>query len=556
MDALVARLIRRAPLRSVVAAQAAALSVALAAALAGWSTAAVAASACAAAGVCFVTWRARLLIDLIPGALASPLTAPGSAHLLDFPLSAVTNTTDPYATHRIGVCCSGTQVSAALEVTVAPIAPTAFGRDSYAGAVSLPVELLGEFLHKHSETLHGIDIVTHGFKSTTAHAAGTPYARLIAPLPAASHRSTWLVITVDLVAAQSEIDRRGGGVRAGAQLLALAALRLHRHLAARGFRCGPLTSSELRTIEQTAPHWDHSYAISGSGLTAERLLPLWQPTTALTALAVQVRRAEPGAGARFTLSAVAGHASLRGVKPFAAPVRGAVALPRRSPVIQRALLPLGAPDISHLSATAGALLCTAEELHDLHLPASGCGQLIGTDASGRAVTVPIAAPSVSRCVVSGHIQLAQQIVLRALATGAQVRVSTNRPHAWSQLVHPSDPQRATFADEPWQPRTGSAALAAPRLFVIDDGEDGDGACVTAHAGVTVLEVRGVGAPPPRVEPDVRIDQSWQTPSELRLTIGTKSMQLTAVILPEERDYLTRTTAAGDPPAGQVLVPAG
>ncbi len=51
-------------------------------------------------------------------------------------------------------------------------------------------------------------------------------------------------------------------------------------------------------------------------------------------------------------------------------------------------------------------------------PPAGCGQLIGSDDYGHGITARIAGPGVGMVYVAGELYLAQQLVFRAVATGA------------------------------------------------------------------------------------------------------------------------------------------
>jgi hypothetical protein len=73
-------------------------------------------------------------------------------------------------------------------------------------------------------------------------------------------------------------------------------------------------------------------------------------------------------------------------------------------------------------------------LHDLAVPASGCGQVIGADEQGRAVALPLFGPQINRVDICGTLHLAQQAVLRSLALGARVLVHSRRPGLWRDMV--------------------------------------------------------------------------------------------------------------------------
>lgn len=531
MDDVISRATRRLPVRSVIAAQ---LALILAYATGAWMNAPAAGVTCAAALLalgCVMRWRGRLVIDWFSG-LAARSTAPDAAYYLDFELATVTAVTG-----TVGIRREDERATAALEVTGVSLGPTAFGRNTYAGGASVPLKVLADFLTEQT-ILDGVDVVSHGFKSTQHHPSGTYYARLTAPLPAASHRRTFVVLRMDVRAARSEIERRTGGEQAVGQLLTVAALRLRRRLAALDVQCTPLRAADMERLDQTTPPFDCCYAVHASGLTTEGLLPVWQPSTARTALAIQIRtwgRRERASEQRYAVTAVAGHAAASGEPHLRVPVAKAAPISRgaESDVARRLLLPFG----SDASPPADPAYLSAAQLASLHLPALGCGQLVGTDTHGRAIMIPLASAPVSRCVVAGHLQIAQQVVVRALATGAQVRIATTRPHAWSQMLSAREHDWVALAPAPWR----LPANEAPRVFVVDDDEY----AVPAEDAVTVLYVRGPSilgrADSTQPEAEIVIEQSPQPANSLRLTISGRWVDLTAVALPEEMDYLTRVT---------------
>lgn len=73
-------------------------------------------------------------------------------------------------------------------------------------------------------------------------------------------------------------------------------------------------------------------------------------------------------------------------------------------------------------------------LADIAVPTAGCGQLIGADATGRGIAVPLIGNGSRRIDIISDLHLAQQVILRAIALGAGAVVHTARPWAWQNMV--------------------------------------------------------------------------------------------------------------------------
>ena len=158
-------------------------------------------------------------------------------------------------------------------------------------------------------------------------------------------------------------------------------------------------------------------------------------------------------------------------------------------------LPLPSPRRSVREWTFG----NADAVHDLVLPASGCGQVVGADEHGRAVALPLFGPKIERVEMFGTLRLAQQVVLRSLALGARVRVHTSRAAAWRAMVEQVGDQtflRVTDHDR------GSMQAGSDRNYSVEmfDGE----AEQTVRVGVTTMVVNPPHAVPSR-DADVTLE---------------------------------------------------
>ena len=177
-------------------------------------------------------------------------------------------------------------------------------------------------------------------------------------------------------------------------------------------------------------------------------------------------------------------------------------------------------------------LCDFREVHagsapDLAIATSGCGQLIGGDNAGNAVTVPVFGPGVSTTEIVGELYLARQIVLRAMALGARALVHTDRPQSWRLLSREvADPaQLRTLAG----PEVPVDQLREYSVLVVD-GPALD--APTLADGATVIIVRSFDDPT-STSPDVRIRQDRLDRGRLTIERGGRSVPASLVTIPDE-----------------------
>ena len=148
--------------------------------------------------------------------------------------------------------------------------------------------------------------------------------------------------------------------------------------------------------------------------------------------------------------------------------RAALPVRARPGVVDRAL-PVAAPRLEHVAPLRDM---SAGELDELALPPGGCGQLIGSDDAGRAVTVRLFGPGVRSVHVAGELYLAQQVVFRAVAVGARVPVH-DRVGRGGSARRAAGPDRLRVAGDkptigsstPWS-TTACATTVPPRVTAI------------------------------------------------------------------------------------------
>lgn len=357
----------------------------------------------------------------------------------------------------IGVRWEGSTVSAVVRVLPPAGVVSRVGRDRVETTLSLPLGAVSRCLQRHDVTLDGIDVVLHGARTNDSTPAGQVYGTLVGPLPAVATRTVWIALRLDALSNPEAVARRGGGAEGAARTVAAAARRIVRELGDSGCSATVLASAEITAAvadvgRGTDPYvagrsWRHvrvrgGFSSAGSidvrRVDAVALTRLWTHPTVSTTLTVRLRPARAGAVrvsmfARFVTrdepAAVEGVRSMRGWQREAF----------------LASLPAALPG---LEDPRPARIGSAEAVDAWQLPVGGCGQLIGSDDSGRAVAVRLFGSGVRSVHVAGEFYLAKQIVFRAVAVGARVVIRTDRPEAWRPMIAATaGPDRLRLADE-------------------------------------------------------------------------------------------------------------
>ncbi len=519
------RAMQRWPIDAVILAQASAVAVAAAGIIFGWQPQAVMIATALTAALLLLRIRGRHIttwLALLSGQRGASIEAPSLIG------------------HDV-VLYPGGDACAVLEVTSAPLAPTAASPGSHAGAAPVPLAVLADALAQYDITLSGIDVIIRGSSSAPGHPLGNAYGRILSALPVAAHRRAWIVLRLDPFAQRDAVARRGGGARGTRQALDIAARRLQRMLRAEGLGTVRCTGATLAGLRADLAPMDRTAGIQPGALTTDHLLRAWQPAAPESALALSLRPGEaagnPASGAPiFEIHGVIGHAvSASGLPRFPR----TISTTGQRALAAQALVPGSGYAAKDIVGRDGILHATREDLATLRVPVTGCGQLVGVDQHDRAISIPVASRAGTNVRVTGQLALAQQVVLRAAATGAQVRIATDRPHSWQALVDLGNEGQIAFADKEWQePRPSD-----PLLLALDGREP----TVPAPVGTTILAVEDTArqdrTEDSLVEPDVHIVQSPQAPQRLRLVVGSRHVDLTAVAIPEETDYVTRSIAA-------------
>ncbi|MEU5842967.1 type VII secretion protein EccE [Rhodococcus sp. NPDC047139] len=438
----------------------------------------------------------------------------------------------------VGVRWDGPYATVVLELVPPVGAITRLGRDSEDSGRTLPLGAIAGCLHRHDVVLDGIDIVVHGGRVRDSTTAGQAYAQLLGPLPAAAERTVRVVLRLDALSCAGAAARRGGGTDGAARTIVAAARRVLRILGDSGYAARLLTASEVEQAalqishgvpaadwERTRRHIVLSSAYDSGGAFDPRRIDrchttaVWTHPTLASTLVIRLRPGDRdsvrvGALARFTT---------RGSDSPA--VAGLLPAYGRHDELLTAALPLAVP---YLEEHVPLRDSSAEELDALALPAGGCGQLVGSDDAGRAVTVRLTGPGVRAVYLAGELYVAQQVVFRAVAVGARVLLHTDRPGAWRGLVGcAAGPDRLRLAGE----------YAGDRDFdtVVYDGVPPTSSM--PHA--TVIHVHDHPDRWPREKPTVSLLQPGASGDRIVITAGDERTPLTLVTIAAETTCLGR-----------------
>ncbi|WP_415974055.1 type VII secretion protein EccE [Rhodococcus sp. 077-4] len=469
-------------------------------------------------------------------------------------VGATTEHTDT-AGNQVGVHWQRDTVTCTIEISPPGHATTVLGRGSAQTQYALPVDALALCLRQHDIDVCSIDVVALGFRSSAGSVATEVYEELIGPLPAVATRTVWVAVTLDLRANARAIEVRGGGRTGATHAAVVATTRVLRALQAHGLASRLLTNAELRetvshlcrgvSTDDLTQTWSTAplpgvsstgFGIDCSAVTADSIATLWATPSLGTTMSFQLQPTRDPQKVR-----------VRGSCRFAArtpvtkpPVRALTSMSGSQRDGVFAQLPLAVPNLNALSPNRIVDIST---LNELLLPVSGCGQLLGSDARGNGVAVRLFGPGLARVRIAGELYLAQQILFRAIATGARVLVRTDRPHAWRALLD------AIGAPDRLSVETAVSRSRSSYDVILIDFADGSAPPAQQRlSGVTVMSLsehvprsgraeQGRGLPP--LEPDLTIVQPNASGDRVRLRSGPLAIELTLVTIPQETAFIGR-----------------
>ncbi|RMI29509.1 type VII secretion protein EccE [Nocardia stercoris] len=316
---------------------------------------------------------------------------------------------------------------------------------------TVPIEVLLPLRRQYGIDIE-IDIVTTGQRIRSTGGYGLLYDQLIGPQAVVGDRLTWLVVRLDLERNLPALGRRGQVARTGPAALAGAAHRIANRLRESGIAAHVLPASALaeatmvlhagvdladlrerrNQLESSVPgRCVTTFRIDWARLGDAGLDDCWSWNRGRTTVVVGLA------------GSAAGPAGLvRFVGPPATdPLPGYL---RRLPGKQsEALLATLPTEVSAHELVGGRVDSdsAATVLSELDIPIGPNGQILGAlnGQPRHQLALPLFDPTRynprQRTVdVQAALPVAQQIVLRATAVGANVQVHSARPHRWQQLV--------------------------------------------------------------------------------------------------------------------------
>lgn len=466
-----------------------------------------------------------------------------------------------------GVRWDGNLLLTMLRIDPPPDALTLLRRSSLSTDQVLPLTEIGRCLSQFDINLTSIDVISTGARTAGGGPVAQLYDRILGPLPAIAHRTVWLVLRLDPLANAEAVDNRGGGGAGALRTAIIATRRVANRLAARDISVSVLTAGEMNSavrqltrgipldgfVETPKSLVHHSlyltsYEIGPELVGSPGFADIWATPSLTTTVTVRLRPGaqQPGDGRETDSPPIRLGALVRfdtASEPIEPPVPGLRTLPGEQ---FRALLDcLPARTARRDGDHAGDYRGPLAALDGIVVPTAGCGQLIGADNAGQGIAVPLIGDGTRHLEVIGRLDLAQQVILRAIALGAHTIVHTDRPEAWQSMVANVDaPHSLSLA-----PRFAGAGhhLAPPQpggpiptaTVVVFDGI----APTALTGGATIVHVRAPEQPDAQFDADIVLVQDISAPNLITVRTSTASATVNMVTTPDEMWYIGESLAA-------------
>ncbi|QDQ98353.1 type VII secretion protein EccE [Tomitella fengzijianii] len=439
-------------------------------------------------------------------------------------------------------------------------------------AAALSPGLLAPLLDQFDVRLSGIDIHTRSIRTAGPPAAAAVHSRLVGQLPAAVRHDTVVMVRLDPRLCPEAVARRGGAgpgarERGAVRAAGVAAARIVRAIEREGMAATMLTAADLdgavrgfigdhgaggarvrwdRIDTGTASdagrrtHTTFALPTDAAAVGAHPWACAWDQPCATAVMSVRLGR--PRSPGHVRVGALARYAS---DAPVPAPrVPGARLLRGAQADALQATSPRGDSRFDRLAEPADIPPAAAGRLT---IPVAGHGQLIGGDASGKAVLARLVGPPLRTVEVAGQAYIARQVVLRALATGARILVITDRPGEWRHL-------EAEIADVS-SLRVAAAVstfsgVTTPPTSALSDA-------TVRRYGAVVVDCLGSSVPVPRVpadatvirvvqrgaagagHADARVHQDPDDPNAVHVVVHGAAATVSVVSIPDEARLIGR-----------------
>ncbi|WP_083895387.1 type VII secretion protein EccE [Nocardia jiangxiensis] len=463
-----------------------------------------------------------------------------------------------------GVRWDADRLISMLRIEPPPDSMTWLRPGSLGSVQELPLSEIANCLGQFDITLDSIDVISTGARTAGNGAVAWLYDRILGPLPAIARRTVWLVLRFDPLANAQAVDNRGGGGAGALRAAIIATRRVANRLAARDITVSVLTAGEINsavrqlthgitpdqftespnTLEYEGLHLT-SYAIGRDLIASPGFADLWAAQSLSTTITVRLRPQAVRSGQDEIRPGIALHALVRFdtlSNPADPPVPGLRRLPGQQLRAFLDSLPIAVAPGDAPEDYRGPL----DALDGLAVPTAGCGQLIGADLTGQGIAVPLIGEGTRHLEVIGKLDLAQQVVLRAIALGAHTVVHTVRPDAWNAMVasvaapHSLSlaPRSAGASHHPPAPAMQPGSSYPTTTVVVFDG-------ITPTAlpgGATILHVREQDGPESPFDVDVTLLQDPAAPNMITVRTATDSATVHMVTTPDEMQYIGESLA--------------
>lgn len=388
-----------------------------------------------------------------------------------------------------GVRWDGQTLVAAVEVGPKLALTTESGGRTVSGS-ELPLSLVVSLMTQYGLDID-IDVVEAGCHVPPGTAYRTVYAQSVGPRPLVGQRRTWLVLRLNALSNLDSIVERGPSRSAGPKALAAAAHRTVQRLQQEQIRAHALSAEDLDAMGdvllapvgavdnqekwsyiRSGPNFITTYVGSPESLAHGQFDRWWSWRTEETVTVIRLTGAGGVADVQVGVLIRYVHHG-KAYKPLAE------ARLSRPTGIQRQMLDAGLPSGDRaLEARVPTVAFPA--VRDVRVPIGPSGQILGQLDEGTLAAVPLwdqsGSPKRRRIDARVGVEVARQLVLRAVVTGAVVAIHTDDRQRWEGLVATvNDDQRLFYA-------TAGARTCDIAVF--------DGRTVTTVPARTVLRLLG------------------------------------------------------------------
>lgn len=435
-----------------------------------------------------------------------------------------------------GVRSDGHVLIAAVEVEPSLVLTTEEASASLAAGSALPLALVGSMMHQYGIDID-IDIVQAGCHVPPGTAYRTVYAQFVGPRPLVGQRRTFLVLRLNVIHNLKRITERGPSRSAGPKVLAAAAHRVVQRLQQDRIRAHALRAEELEALAgallsevepaDSQPKWSWirsgasfitTYIADPKMLLDKQSDQWWSWRTEQTVVVTRLANMPAGNTSKIQVGALV-RCTQHGAPPVPLAETNLTCITGIQRRMLEATLPLGRRKPETVVPTI-----PFTEVRAAHLPIGPAGQIIGQLENGSLAAIPLwdqsGTPKRRRIDARVGIEVARQLVLRAVVTGAVVAIHTDDRQRWDALVaNINDDQRLFYA-------ASGARTSDLAVF--------DGRSVTTVPARTVLRLSGTD----NLAGAVDISMTETTPQTLQVGInGAAPVSIRIIRTREEDRYL-------------------